>query len=91
MNKTEYKLIGKENTFDHYPDSLISALGKDRNSMVESFVDEATRFYSLMLVYPAFPIHEAMMLCQNPQRYEIEAREEVGTEGWLVTITEVIE
>ena len=30
-----------------WPDSLISALDKDRNSMVDSFVDEAVRFYCI--------------------------------------------
>ena len=33
-----------------WPSHLISALDKDRNSMVDSFVDEAVRFYSIMLV-----------------------------------------
>jgi hypothetical protein len=87
---SEYKLIGKENRFDAYPDTLISALDRDRNSMVDSFVDEAVRFYVIMLVYPTFPVEEAMQLARAPKRYKIEAREEVGTEGWLVTITEVI-
>jgi len=86
---SENKLIGKENRFTNYPDTLISALGKDRNSMVNSYVDEAVRFYIIMSVYPTFPVEEAMELAMRPDNYKIEAREEVGTEGWLVSITEV--
>ena len=71
---SEKQLIGKENRFTHYPDTLISALGKDRNSMVDSFVDEAVRFYIIMNVYPSFPIEEAMALAMRPDRYKIEAR-----------------
>jgi hypothetical protein len=85
----EKQMIGKENRFTHYPDSLISALGRDRNSMVDSFVDEAVRFYCIMSVYPTFPVEEAIQIAIRPDRYKVEAREEVGTEGWLVTITEV--
>jgi hypothetical protein len=85
----EKQMIGKENRFTHYPDMLISALGRDRNSMVDSFVDEAVRFYCIMSVYPTFPVEEAIQIAIRPDRYKVEAREEVGTEGWLVTITEV--
>jgi len=86
---SEKQIIGKENRFTHYPDTLITALGRDRNSMVDSFVDEAVRFYCIMNVYPTFPVEEAMLLAMRPDNYKVEAREEVGTEGWLVTITEV--
>lgn len=71
------------------PDALIGALAKDRNSMVESFVDEATRFYSLMLIYPSFPVREAMAMCRHPERYKIEVGEQVG-DSFVVTITEVV-
>ena len=86
---SEKQLIGKENRFTHYPDTLITALRRDRNSMVDSFVDEAVRFYCIMNVYPTFPVEEAMLLAMRPNNYKVEAREEVGTENWLVTITEV--
>lgn len=59
--------------------------------MVDSFVDEAVRFYIIMSVYPTFPVKEAIQLAMRPDNYKIEAREEVGTEDWLVTITEVNE
>lgn len=85
----EKQIIGKENRFTNYPDSLITALGRDRNSMVDSFVDEAVRFYCIMNVYPTFPVEEAIQLAIRPDNYKVEVREEVGTEGWLVTITEV--
>lgn len=68
----EKKLIGKENRFTHYPDTLISALGKDRNSMVDSFVDEAVRFYIIMSVYPTFPVKEAIQLAMHPDNYKVE-------------------
>ena len=70
----EKKLIGKETTFTNYPDTLISALGRDRNSMVDSFVDEAVRFYCIMNVYPSFPVEEAMLLAMRPDNYKIEVR-----------------
>lgn len=85
---SEKQIIGKETKFTNYPDTLISALHKDRNSMVDSFVDEAVRFYIIMNVYPSFPVEEAMELAMRPKNYWIEVREEVGTEGWLVSITE---
>ena len=85
---SEKQIIGKESRFTNYPDALIRHLGRDRNSMVDSFVDEAVRFYCIMNVYPTFPVEEAMELAMHPDRYKIEAREVVGTEGWLVTITE---
>jgi len=85
---SEKQIIGKESRFTNYPDTLITALGRDRNSMVDSFVDEAVRFYCIMNVYPTFPVEEAMELAMRPDRYKIEAREVVGTEGWLVTIKE---
>jgi len=88
---SEKQIIGKESRFTHYPDALITALGRDRNSMVDSFVDEAVRFYCIMNVYPTFPVEEAMMLAMRPDRYKVEAREVIGVEGWLVTITEVSE
>jgi len=87
----EKKLIGKENRFTHYPDTLISALGKDRNSMVASFVDEAVRFYIIMNVYPTFPVEEAIQLAMHPDRYKVEAEQVADSEDWLVTITEAIE
>ena len=88
---SEKQIIGKESRFTHYPDALITALGRDRNSMVDSFVDEAVRFYCIMNVYPTFPVEEAMMLAMRPDRYKVEAGEVIGVEGWLVTITEVSE
>jgi len=86
---SENKIIGKETTFTHYPDGLISSLRKDRNSMVDSFVDEAVRFYCIMNIYPTFPVEEAMELAMRPDRYKVEAREVVGVEGWVVSVTEV--
>ena len=71
---SEKQFIGKENRFRNYPDTLISALGKDRNSMKNSFVDEAVRFYCIMNVYPSFPVEEAMELAMRPDRYEIMVR-----------------
>ena len=85
---SEKQIIGKESRFTNYPHALITALGRDRNSMVDSFVDEAVRFYIIMNVYPNFPVEEAMELAMRPKNYWIEVREEVGTEGWLVSITE---
>ena len=71
---SEKQIIGKETVFGHYPDTLISALGKDRNSMVDSFVDEAVRFYIIMNVYPSFPVEEAIQLAIRPDNYKIEVR-----------------
>ena len=71
---SEKQIIGKENLFANYPDTLITALGRDRNSMVDSFVDEAVRFYCIMNVYPSFPVEEAMELAMRPNRYEIVIR-----------------
>tara|TARA_R100000654_G_scaffold10465_1_gene23195 strand:+ start:1865 stop:2176 length:312 start_codon:yes stop_codon:yes gene_type:complete len=68
------KFIGKEKRFSHYPDTLITTMGRDRNSMVDSFVDEAVRFYCIMNVYPSFPVEEAMELAMRPDRYEIVVR-----------------
>jgi hypothetical protein len=74
-----------------WPDSLISALHKDRNSMVDSFVDEAVRFYIIMLVYPSFPVQEVMMIAKNPDRYDVTFKE-MDDGSYLVTINkEVIE
>ena len=88
---SEKQIIGKESRFANYPDALITALGRDRNSMVDSFVDEAVRFYCIMNVYPSFPVEEAMELAMRPDRYKVEVREVIGVEGWLVSITEVSE
>jgi hypothetical protein len=88
---SEKQIIGKENIFTHYPDTLISALGRDRNSMVDSFVDEAVRFYCIMSVYPTFPVEEAIQLAIRPDRYKVEAEQVAGSEDWLVSITEVNE
>jgi len=87
---SEKQIIG-QTIYLNDPDALIGALAKDRNSMVESFVDEATRFYSLMLIYPSFPVREAMKLCRNPERYKIEVSDKpAGADsGYSVTITEV--
>lgn len=85
----EKQIIGKKTKFTNYPDALITALSRDRNSMVDSFVDEAVRFYCIMNVYPTFPVEEAIQLAIRPDRYEIDVQEVVGTEGWLVSITEV--
>lgn len=71
---SEKQIIGKENLFENYPDAIITALNSNRNSMVESFVDEAVRFYRLMLCYPNFPVEEAMELAMRPDRYEIVIR-----------------
>jgi len=54
-----------------WPDSLISALDKDRNSMVDSFVDEAVRFYSILLVYPSFPVRDVMLIAKSPDKYNV--------------------
>ncbi len=73
-----------------WPDSLISALDKDRNSMVGSFVDEAVRFYCIMLVYPSFPVREVMEIAKNPDNYKVTfTRMDDGTH--LVTINDTQE
>lgn len=71
---SEKQIIGKENRFMNYPDAIITALNSNRNSMVDSFVDEAVRFYRLMLCYPNFPVEEAMQLAIRPDNYKIEIR-----------------
>ena len=72
-----------------WPDSLISALDKDRNSMVDSFVDEAVRFYSIMLVYPSFPVQAVMMIAKNPDRYNVTFKE-MDDGSYPVTITKEV-
>ena len=78
-------IIGDDASFtmSEYPDALISALQKDRNSMVDSFVDEAVRFYSLLLVYPWMPLPDAMRLCKGGYKVSVEAKDLIYT----VTIT----
>ena len=71
---SEKQIIGKENLFENYPDALLTSLNRNRNNMVESYVDEAVRFYSLMNCYPNFPVEEAMELAMRPDRYEIVIR-----------------
>ena len=72
-----------------WPSHLISALDKDRNSMVDSFVDEAVRFYSIMLVYPSFPVQEVMMIAKNPDRYNVTFKE-MDDGSCLVTINKEV-
>lgn len=70
-----------------WPDSLIHALDKDRNSMVDSFVDEAVRFYCIMLSFPSFPVHEVMMIAIRPDRYHVTFKE-MDDGSYLVTIND---
>ena len=88
---SEHKIIGKETVFANYPDALTTALSSNRNTMVESFVDEAVRFYRLMLCYPNFPVEEAMELAMRPDNYKVEVEQVPGSEDWLVSVTEVTE
>ena len=70
-----------------WPDSLISALDKDRNSMVDSFVDEAVRFYCIMLVYPSFPVRDVMLIAKRPDKYNVTFKQ-MDDGSYLVTIND---
>lgn len=81
-------VINESFYLDRYPDSLISALSKDRKSMVESFVDEAVRFYIILLVYPSFPVGDVMKIAQSPDRYDV-TYEEMDDGRYLVCINDL--
>ena len=83
-------LISDGATFvmSEYPDSLISALQKDRNSMVDSFVDESVRFYSLLLVYPWIGVSDALRLCKGGFTVKVKAE---GPNYRVAFIQEVVE
>ena len=70
-----------------WPSHLISALDKDRNSMVDSFVDEAVRFYSILLVYPSMPVRDVMLIAKSPDRYHVTFKE-MDDGSYLVTIND---
>ena len=83
-------LINESFYLDHWPDSLISALSKDRNSMVDSFVDEAVRFYCIMLVYPSFPVNDVLKMARSPDRYDVTFKQ-MDDGRYLVTINKEVD
>jgi len=55
--------------------------------MVDSFVDEAVRFYCIMLVYPSFPVRDVMLIAKSPDKYNVTFKE-MDDGSYLVTIND---
>jgi hypothetical protein len=72
-----------------WPNDLANLMGRDRHDMVDSFVDEAVRFYSIMLVYPNFPVQDVMMIARFPDRYDVTFIE-MDDGSYLVTINKEV-
>jgi hypothetical protein len=82
-------IIGKEFRLADDPQPLINAMESDRTTMVDSFVDEAVRFYRLLLVYPWLGIENAMRLCKGG--YRVHCRlDEPNSNDYIVSIVKEV-
>lgn len=79
-------IIGKEFHMADHPQPLINAMESDRTTMVDSFVDEAVRFYRLLLIYPWLGVENAMRLCKGG--YRVNIRED--GERYIVSIVKEV-